>query len=74
MERTGEVSAEVRGGAGGEGSGDFLRSSLGHDFTAGFAAFGAEVNEVVGLSENIQMVLNYHHGVAGLHQAMKQID
>ena len=45
--------------------------ALGDDFTAGFAAFGTEVHEVVGLGENIQMVLNYHHGVAGFDQPME---
>ena len=50
--------------------GDALRDN----FTTRFAAFGAEVHEVVGLGENIQMVLNHHHGVAGFDQAMKQID
>ena len=45
--------------------------ALGDNFTTRFTAFGAEVHEVVGLSQDIQMVLNYHHGVAGFDQPME---
>ena len=71
MEGTGEVGAEEGGGAGGFGGGDVFGGALGDDFTTRFTAFGAEVHEVVGLSENIQMVLNYHHGVSGFDQPME---
>ena len=68
------MRAEEGSSAGGFGPGDVFGSALGDDFTAGFTAFGTEVNEVVSLSENIQMVLNHHHGVAGFDQPMEQVD
>ena len=74
MEGTGKVGTEEGSSAGGFGHGDLFGGSLGDDFTACFTAFGAKVNEVVGLGEDIEVVLNHHHGVAGFHQAMKQID
>lgn len=74
MEGTGEVGAEEGGGTGGFGGGDVFRGALGDDFTTRFAAFGTQVNEVVGLGEDIQVVLNHHHGMAGFDQPMEKIN
>ena len=74
MEGTGKVGTEEGSSAGGFGHGDVFGGALGDDFTTRFTAFGAEVHEVVGLGEDIEVVLNHHHGVSGLHQSMKKID
>lgn len=71
MEGTGKVGTEEGSSAGGFGGGNMFGGALGDNFTTRFTAFGAEVHEVVGLSENIQMVLNYHHGVSGFDQPME---
>ena len=65
------MGTEEGGSAGGFGHGDVFGGAVGDNFTTRFTAFGAEVYEVVGLSENIQMVLNYHHGVSGFDQPME---
>ena len=68
------MGAEEGGGAGGFGGGDVFGGALSDDFTPRGTAFGTEVDEVVGLCQDIQMVLNHHHGVPGLDQPMKKID
>ena len=43
------------------------------DLSAGFAAFGSNVDEVVRLRQNIQVVFDDHHTVARVDQPMHQI-
>ena len=66
--------AEKGSGAGSFRGGDVFRSALGDDFTARFSAFGTEIDQVVRLGQDIQMVLNHHHGVTGFHQAMEKVN
>ena len=44
-------------------------SAFGHDQAAALAAFGAEVDEPVGRSDDVEVVLDDHQRVAGLQQA-----
>jgi len=68
------VGTEEGGGAGGCGGGHLFRGSLGNDFAAGLPTLRPKIEEVVGFREYIEMMLNYHDGVAGFHQTVKQID
>ena len=45
-----------------------------HHLTAGFAAIGAEVNHPVGFSDHVQVVLDHHHAVAAVDEAVQHVD
>jgi hypothetical protein len=45
-----------------------------HDAPAGRAAFGAEVDDPVGLGDHVQVVLDHHHAVAAVDQAVQHAD
>lgn len=68
------MGTEERGGAGGRAGGDVLRGPLRDNPAAGLAAFGAEIEEVIGLGKDIKMVLDHHDGVTGIDQAVEQVD
>ena len=67
----GEVRAEEGGGTGDFGGGDLFRGALSDDFTSRLPAFGAEVHEVVRLGEDIEVMFDHHHGVAGVDKTVK---
>ena len=46
-----------------------FRSAFGHDQAAALAAFGAEVDEPVGRSDDVEVVLDDHQRVAGFEQS-----
>src|SRR5919106_2862794 len=50
---------------------DGLGRPLGHDLAAGVATLGAEVDDVVGALDDVEMVLDHQHGVAGLDEAVE---
>jgi hypothetical protein len=50
--------------------GDFLGRSCGYDFATFGSGFGADVDEVVGLHEDVGMVLDDDHGVTFIDEAM----
>src|SRR5882757_9632796 len=56
----GEEAASVRGGDGG----DLLGRAVGDDAAAAFAAFGAHVEDVVGVADDVEIVLDDDDGVA----------
>jgi hypothetical protein len=43
---------------------DEFGRALGHDAAAALAAFGAEVDDPVGLFDDVEVMLNDEHGVA----------
>jgi hypothetical protein len=45
-----------------------------HHAAAGVAAFGAQVDDPVGLGDHVQVVLDHHHAVAAVHQAVQHAD
>lgn len=52
---------------------DFLGCALGDDFTASWAGFGAEIDEIVGFRGEVHVVLDDHDGVALVDEAVKDI-
>ena len=68
------MGAEEGGGAGGGGSGDLFGGALGDDFAAGFAAFRAGIQKVVGFGQNVEVMLDDDDGVAGVHQPVEEVD
>ncbi len=45
-----------------------FRRALGDDLAAGLAAIGAEVENPVGRRDHVEIMLDYDHRVAGLHE------
>jgi hypothetical protein len=53
---------------------DLLRRARGHDLAAAVAAFGAEVDDPVGRLDDFEIVLDDHHGVAGVDQLVQHFE
>ena len=51
-------------GVGASGAGDFFGGAGGDDASAVFAAFWAEVDDVVGRFDDVEIVLDYEYGVS----------
>ena len=47
---------------------DLLRRAGSDDFAAGFSTFGAEIDDPVGGTDHVEVVLNHDERVAGLQQ------
>lgn len=58
----------MRSSAGGDG----LRRAGGHHAAAGVAALGAQIDDVVGSEDDVQVVLDQDDGVAGVHEGVKR--
>src|SRR5256885_4405922 len=69
VEDTLEVLAGVRPAV----AHDLFRSAGGDDFAALIPAFRAEVDDVIGGLEYVEVVLDDDHGVAGVDQAMQDV-
>lgn len=54
--------------------GDLFGGAFGDDGAAVFAGFGADVDEVVGLGEDVGVVLDDDDGVAFVDEAVKEVD
>src|SRR5882724_8815757 len=61
-------------GVGFFGAGDEFGGALGDDAAAAFAAFGAEVDDPVGLLDDVEVVLDDEHGVAKIDQPLEDIE
>src|SRR6202007_1263594 len=55
-------------------AGDLLGRALRHDAPAAFAAFGAEIDDPVGLLDNVEMVLDDEYGVGERDQALENVE
>ena len=66
----GEVAAGVAFG----GCCDLFRGAGGDDAAAAVAAFGAEVDDVVGGFDDLQIVLDDNDGVAGVDQSVEDFE
>src|SRR5258708_29217262 len=62
----GEVGGEEAAGVARLGLGDLLRRAARDDLAAAVAAFGAEIDDPVGGLDDLEIVLDHHHGVAAL--------
>lgn len=65
---------EKGGGAGNFGRGHVFGGSLRDDFPTGFTTFWAQIDQVVRFREDIEVVLDHHHRVAGFDQPVEEID
>ena len=68
----GKLGAE-EGGGGGIGGGDFLGGTAGNDAATVAAAIWTHIHDIVGRLHHVEIVLNYKHGVAALHQTVQQL-
>ena len=53
---------------------ELLRHPRHHHLPAAVAALGSQVDDPVRLRDDVQIVLDEHHGVTGVHQPMKNAD
>src|SRR5438067_320492 len=53
---------------------DFFGGALEHDPAAAVAAFRAEVDDPVRLGDDVEVVLDDEHRMAGVHQAVQDVD
>ena len=53
--------------------GDFLRRAARHDPAAAGAAFGAEVDDPVGRLDDVEIVLDHQHRVAGVDEVVQHL-
>ena len=69
-----EDAGEGLAGVGLFGAGDEFGRALGDDAAAAFAAFGAEVDDPVGLFDDVEVVLDDEHGVAEIDEALENVE
>src|SRR6266436_5770580 len=69
-----EDASEGLAGVGLFCAGDEFGWPLGDDAAAAFAAFRAEVNDPVGLFDDVEMVLDDEHGVAEINEALQDVE
>ena len=55
-------------------SADILGGAFGDDLTARLAAFGTQIDDVVGDFDDIQVVFDDQDSVAAVHQAVQHFD
>lgn len=53
---------------------DLLGRSFGNDSSAACAALGPEVNDPIGLGDQIEVVLDHDHGMTGINEALEDLD
>src|SRR6266481_7532372 len=70
----GEDAGEGLASVGFFGAGDEFGRALGDDAAAALAAFRAEVNDPVGLFDDVEMVLDDEHGVAEIDKALQDVE
>ena len=54
--------------------GDVFRGALGNDLTAVDTAFGAEVNDPIGGTDDIEVVFDDEDSIPGFHQPVEDIE
>ena len=70
----GVVAGEEAAGVGGGDGGDLLGRAVGDDAAAAFAAFGAHVEDVVGVADDVEVVLDDDDGVAEVGEAVEDFE
>ena len=51
-----------------------FRGALGHDEAAGTAALGAQINDMVGALDEVEVVLDDNDGIARVHQLLQHLN
>src|SRR5689334_21263438 len=69
-----EVCLEKLAGVGLFAGGDLFGGAGGDDMAAGVAAFGAEVDDMVGGFDDVKVVLDDKDGVAGVDEAVQAFE
>src|SRR5258706_13030225 len=69
-----EDASEGLAGVGLFCAGDEFGRALGDDAAAAFATFGSEVDDPVGLLDDVEMVLDDEHGVAEIDEALQDVE
>jgi len=54
--------------------GDLFRGALGDDAAAAFAAFGTEVDDPVGLFDDVEMMFDDQDGVAKSNETLEDVE
>ena len=62
------------GRGGGFGAGELADGALGNDVAAGWAGTGAEVDNIVGLADELKVVLDDDDSVAHLDESAEYLD
>src|SRR5207245_8898046 len=61
-------------GVGGLHARDLLGRAGGDNFAAAIAALRPQIDDPVGVADDVEVVLDHHDGVAGLHQAVEDLE
>ena len=69
-----EDAGESLAGVGLFGAGDLFGRALGDDAATAFAAFGTEVDDPVGLFDDVEVMLDDEDGVAEADQALEDVE
>ena len=72
--RAGEDSAQKAAGVGMVVAGDFFGGAFGDNAATTVASFGAEVDNPVGFGDQIEVVLDHDHGMAGIDEALQDFN
>ena len=70
----GIVAGQEGGGVRAFDGGDLFGRAVGDDLAAAFAAFGAEVDDPVGVADDVEVVLDDDDGVAEVGEAMEDVE
>src|SRR2546421_2590798 len=70
----GKNAGEGLAGVGLFGASDEFGRALGDDAAAAFAAFGAEIDDPVGLFDDVEVVFDDENGVAEVNEALQDIE
>ena len=68
------VAGEELAGVGAGDGGDLFGGAMGDDVAAALAAFGAEVEDVVGVADDVEVVLDDDDGVAEVGEAVQDFE
>jgi hypothetical protein len=52
---------------------DFFRRTLCDELSPRLAAFRSELNEVIGIGEDVEMMFDHHNGMPGIDELMQDV-
>ena len=71
---TGEQRPQETAGVRALDGGDLLGRADGDDLAPGLATFRPEVDEVIGLLDHVEIVLDHEHGVAAVDEPLQHLE